>query len=406
MQARRAVCDALEISFREYYRAAPAMTVHALTDLIASRRVIVAVGSGGVGKTTTAAAMALAGARMGRKVLVLTIDPARRLATSLGLREMRTEAQPIDQALVGGSGTLTAMMLDVRRTFDELVARHAPDDGVRDRIFANKIYRAVAGSLAGTPEYMAMEKLYALRRDPAYDLIVLDTPPTSNALDFLDAPDRMIDAIDSPTLRAFVQAFEGAGRLSLNLLSRAMAKVLTGLGRFTGGGFLEQIAEFLTDMQSLFGGFKERAARVREELKSSEVAFVIVTSPDPMAVNEAMFFAERLAEGGMHIEGLVINRVRRLEPVEDVAPYRVANVLREAGIEPAYELANAALRAHQEAMVWARRDAGEVARIRKELQGIPRIVEVPAFDNDVHDLVALGRVAEILSPSGRAMATH
>ncbi len=376
------------------------MSTATLTDLIMTRRVIVAVGSGGVGKTTTAAAVAVAAARHGRRVLCLTIDPARRLASSLGIGEMSTEAQHIDSTLVGvtGNGSLTAMMLDTRRTFDELVTRYAQTDGLRDRILSNRIYREVAGSLAGTAEYMAMEKLYALKDDPSYDLIVLDTPPTSNALDFLDAPERMISAIDSTAIRALVQAFEGAGRLSLNLISQAMAKVLTGFAKFTGAGFLEQVAEFLTDMQSLFGGFRERATRVREALKSPSVAFLIVTSPDPMAVAEAMFFSERLTEGGMYTEGLVVNRIRVQEAVEVQSPQRIANVLREAGIEPALEIAGAALRAHQELLVWAHRDASEVARIRRELRNVPRVVEVPAFDEDVHDVTALVRVAALLAP--------
>ena len=377
------------------------MSTSSLADLIASRRVIVAVGSGGVGKTTTAAAIALAGARAGRRVLCLTIDPARRLATSLGLREMLSEAQPIDPALLGTNvtGSLVAMMLDVRRTFDELVGRYAPNPAVRDRIYANKIYRQVAGSLAGTPEYMAMEKLYALKDDPAYDLIVLDTPPTSNALDFLDAPERMIAAVDSPTMRALVSAFEGAGRLSLNLLSKAMAKVLSGLGKFTGAGFLVEIAEFLSDLQSLFGGFKERAGKVRDELKSAEVAFVIVTSPDPLAIGEALFFAEKLAEGGMHTEGLVVNRVRRADPVDVSSPQRIANVLSEAGVEPSSELAAGMLKSHQDALVWARRDAAEVLRVTRELRSITRVIEIPAFDEDVFDVTALGKVADMLAPT-------
>ena len=376
------------------------MTTASLSDLVLTRRVIVTVGSGGVGKTTTAAAISVAAARRGRRVLCLTIDPAKRLASSLGIGEMKSEAQRIDGALVGvtGNGSLTAMMLDTRRTFDELVTRYAQTAAVRDRIFANRIYKEVAGSLAGTAEYMAMEKLFALKDDASYDLIVLDTPPTSNALDFLDAPERMINAVDSPAIRALVTAFEGAGRLSLNLISQAMAKVLTGFAKFTGAGFLEAVAEFLTDLQSLFGGFRERATRVREALKSPSVAFVIVTSPDPMAVNEAMFFGERLSDGGMYTEGLVVNRVRVLEPVDVQAPQRIANVLRDANVEPALEIAGAALRAHQEMMVWAHRDASEVARIKRELRGVPRVIEVPALDEDVHDVVALGRVAAILCP--------
>ncbi len=180
-----------------------------LGDLLTTKRVIVTVGCGGVGKTTIAAALALAAARRGRRVLCLTIDPAKRLATSLGLREMAREAQEVDPALwrAEGEGTLTAMMLDVRGTFDALVTRYASNPATRDRILGNRIYQEIAGSLAGTPEYMAMEKLYALRDDPRYDLIVLDTPPTSNALDFLEAPDKMIEAVDSPAIQAFVGAF-------------------------------------------------------------------------------------------------------------------------------------------------------------------------------------------------------
>lgn len=370
-----------------------------LVDLLESKRVLVTVGSGGVGKTTVAAALALAAARRGRRVLCLTIDPAKRLATSLGLREMRSEAQvvpPEAWGREGDRGELTAMMLDVRGTFDELVARYASSAVVRDRILANRIYREVAGSLAGTPEYMAMEKLYALKDDPRYDLIVLDTPPTSNALDFLNAPDKMVDAVDSPAIRAFVGAFERTGKLSLNLISKAMARVLQGLGSFTGAGFLEAVAEFLSDIQGLFGGFKERAERVRDALMSHDVAFVVVSSPDPMAVGEAMFFVERLKEGRMTAEALVMNRVRLAEDVPPPSPDRVATVLRESGVEPSTELGNAFSRAWRDTLVWARRDEAEVARARRELASVPRHAIVPALDEDVYDIAALDHVASKL----------
>jgi len=378
-----------------------AMVQQSLSDLVASRRVIVTVGSGGVGKTTTAAAIALAAARVGRRVLCLTIDPAKRLATSLGLGTMSHEAQVIDRSIIGlpegSKGSLTAMMLDVRRTFDEIVVRYASSAEARDRILNNAIYQQIAGSLAGTPEYMAMEKLYSLKDDARYDLIVLDTPPTSNAIDFLEAPDKMVAAMDSPTVQAFVQAFEKGGSLSLKLLSKAMAQVLSGLSKFTGAGFLEQVAEFLTDIQSLFGGFRERAIKVREELKAPNVAFVIVSSPEPMAVTEAMFFGEKLTEGGMRVEALVFNRVRRARAVEISSPARIANVLSEAGVEPHAELAAGVLKAYQDASVWARRDASEIARAMREMQNVPRVVEVPAFDEDVYDVTALSRVAEIVA---------
>jgi anion-transporting ArsA/GET3 family ATPase len=378
-----------------------AMVQQSLSDLVASRRVIVTVGSGGVGKTTTAAAIALAAARAGRRVLCLTIDPAKRLATSLGLGTMSHEAQVIDRSIIGlpegSKGSLTAMMLDVRRTFDELVERYAASAEARDRILNNAIYQQIAGSLSGTPEYMAMEKLYSLKDDARYDLIVLDTPPTSNAIDFLEAPDKMVAAMDSPTVQAFVQAFEKGGSLSLKLLSKAMAQVLSGLSKFTGAGFLEQVAGFLTDIQSLFGGFRERALKVREELKAPTVAFVIVSSPEPMAVTEAMFFGEKLTEGGMRVEALVFNRVRRARAVEISSPARIANVLSEAGVEPHAELAAGVLKAYQDASVWARRDANEIARAMREMQNVPRVVEVPAFDEDVYDVAALSRVAEIVA---------
>ncbi|MEZ4409770.1 MAG: ArsA-related P-loop ATPase [Polyangiales bacterium] len=312
---------------------------------------------------------------------------------------MHSEAQvvpPEAWGREGDRGELTAMMLDVRGTFDELVSRYASSATVRDRILSNRIYREVAGSLAGTPEYMAMEKLYALKDDPRYDLIVLDTPPTSNALDFLNAPDKMVDAVDSPAIRAFVGAFERTGKLSLNLISKAMARVLQGLGSFTGAGFLEAVAEFLSDIQGLFGGFKERAQRVRDALMSPDVAFVVVTSPDPMAVGEAMFFVDRLKEGRMTAEALVMNRVRLAEDVPPPAPDRVAAVLHENGVEPSSELGNAFSRAWRDTLVWARRDEAEVARARRELASVPRHVIVPALDEDVYDIAALDHVASKL----------
>ncbi len=375
-----------------------------LGDLLTSRRVVITVGCGGVGKTTVAASLALAAARSGRRVLCLTIDPAKRLATSLGLREMRSEEQLIAPELwrtpeMPATGSLTAMMLDVRHTFDDLVGRYASSPAARDRILANRIYREVAGSLAGTPEYMAMEKLYALKDDNRYDLIVLDTPPTSNALDFLDAPDKMIGAMDSPAIRAFVSAFEKTGKLSFNLVSKAMEKVLSGLGAFTGIEFLTQVAEFLSDIQSLFGGFKDRASRVRETMMGRDVAFVLVTSPDPMTVGEAMFFLERLQSSGMNAEGLVVNRVCMADDVAPPSVDRVAGILRDARVEPSQELAAAFTRAWRDASLWARRDNAEVTRARREMASIPRHVVVPAFEDDVLDLAALSRVAAILVPT-------
>src|SRR3954453_148545 len=260
----------------------------ALSTLVDTRRVLVTVGAGGVGKTTTAAAIGVAAARRGKRVLCLTIDPAKRLAESLGITEMRTEAATVhparfDAAGVKLTGSLTAMMLDTKRTFDELVLKYSSSKEKADRLLENKLYQYVSTSLAGTQEYMAMEKLVAVKDDPRYDLVILDTPPTANALDFLDAPERLMEALDSATMNWFVEAFQSTGKLSLNLLARSAAMVLRGIGKITGGGFLEAMAEFINELNDLFGGFKHRALQVQKALRMPEVAFVLVTSPAPMS---------------------------------------------------------------------------------------------------------------------------
>ncbi|HEY3595150.1 MAG TPA: ArsA-related P-loop ATPase, partial [Polyangiaceae bacterium] len=285
-----------------------------LRSLIDSRRVIVCVGCGGVGKTTTAAAIGLAAAKAGKRTLCLTIDPARRLAESLGFSQMKSEAQQVEKERLARAGldvkgSLTVMMLDTKGTFDELIQKHASSPEVRDRILRNRLYRHVSTSLAGTQEYMAMEKLYALKADPRWDLIVVDTPPTSNALDFLDAPERMIDAIDSTVLRWLVAAFQSSGKLSVNLLARGAATALRGVARLTGQGFLEALAEFVVLFNEMFGGFRKRADEVRKSLRGPDVAYVLVTSPDPLSIREIRFFAERLREMQMPRDAVVVNRV-------------------------------------------------------------------------------------------------
>jgi anion-transporting ArsA/GET3 family ATPase len=287
-----------------------------LLPLLQNRRVVVCVGSGGVGKTTVAAALSLAAARSGKRVLCLTIDPAKRLANSLGLERMNNEAQEVSRARfeqVGVSvrGSLTVMMLDTKRTFDELVTRHASSPTARDKILNNRLYQYISTSLAGTQEYMAMEKLLSVKRDTNYDLIVLDTPPTSNALDFLDAPSRLVDALDSGAMRWFIQAMETSGKFSLNLVAKSVAIVLRGIGKLTGGGFLEQMAELLVNLNDLFGGFRERANEVARAFRGPEFAYVLVTTPAPVAVQEAVFFADRLEQQGMRRDAFVINRVHR-----------------------------------------------------------------------------------------------
>jgi len=375
-----------------------------LNELLSSHRVIACVGCGGVGKTTTAASLAVSAAMSGRRVLCLTIDPAKRLANSLGLAEMTTEEQSVPAELFAENGlelrgSLSAMMLDTKRTFDDLVTRYASSPEAAQRILGNKVYQYLSTSLAGTQEYMAMEKLHAVRDDSRYDLIVLDTPPTSNALDFLDAPERMAGLVDSPAMRWLIQAFEGAGKFSFNLIGKGAAFLLRGLSRFTGTGFLEVLAEFVTDFNDLFGGFRERAVQVADALRGPEVAFVIVTSPNPLAMEEAIFFARRLEEAGMRRDAFVINGIRPLfaEPTASdrelsaaIAPHLPSE------IDPERAVARMR-RALDDARTRALADRLEADRLRQRAGPEHRFVEVPAFEEDVHDLAALAQVASYLT---------
>jgi anion-transporting ArsA/GET3 family ATPase len=374
-----------------------------LRELVASHRVVVCVGSGGVGKTTTAASLALHGAISGRRVLCLTIDPAKRLANSLGLTEMTTEEQVVAPELFEAqglriAGSLSAMMLDTKRTFDDLVRRTASSPERAERILHNRLYQYISTSLAGTQEYMAMEKLHSVRLDPRYDLIVLDTPPTANALDFFDAPARLAELVDSPSMRWFIQAFEGAGKLSLNLVGKGAAFLLRGLAKFTGTGFLEQVAEFVTEFNDLFGGFRERARQVASYFRSDEVAFVIVTSPAPLAVEEAIYFGERLAEAGMRRDAFVINQMHPLiaEPAATTAQLEAeARAHLPAGADVG-KLVARMRQALDDARLRAAADRAAADRLRQRCGSGALYVEVPMLEQDVHDLRALSVVAEYL----------
>ncbi len=371
-----------------------------LATVLDSHRVVVCVGSGGVGKTTTSAALAVRAAAQGRRVLCLTIDPARRLAQSLGLSELRGAEQAVPAALFAAQGvpckgTLSAMMLDMKHTFDELVARTASSPQQRDRILRNRIYQYVSTSLAGTQEYMAMEKLHAVRRDARFDLIVLDTPPTTNALDFLDAPQKLVGAIDSPVMRWFVETLESSRGLSL--MGRGTAFVLKGLSRFTGVEFLEQVGQFVGELNDLFGGFRERAKAVYDDLKGKDVAFVIVTSPSPLTVAEAVYFTRKLRDYGIEPKAMVVNRVH---------PLLVPVASADEGIAHLEQLLRARGDSADARSLWAkldtalhddqalgRRDQEGVRRLRRAVGAQLPVLEVPAFERDVHDIGALAQLS-------------
>lgn len=375
-----------------------------LSELLDSRRVILCVGCGGVGKTTVAAALGLAAAQRGKRVLTMTIDPAKRLAQSLGLSRMTTEGQDISPELfaergIEVTGKLTVMMLDTKRTFDELVGRFASSPEVRDRILNNRLYQHVSTTLAGTQDYMAMEKLLAVRDDSRYDLIILDTPPTRNALDFLEAPERLIEALDGPAIRWFIQAFDKSRKFSLNLVAQSVAVVLRGVGKLTGGGFLEQMAELISDLNDLFGGFRERATRVSGAFRSRDVAYVMVTSPAPLAIQEIGYFAERLASLGMHSDAFVVNRLHR-SPRAHPTEAEVAAAVRRHGLALREDAPARLLQALNEERQLGENDRiaiSELERVRSRLgaQSTP-FVRIAALPSDVHDVSTLAGIAAVL----------
>ncbi|MCH7872213.1 MAG: ArsA family ATPase [Planctomycetes bacterium] len=263
-------------------------------DLIRERSIVVCVGTGGVGKTTVAAALGLAAARMGRKTLVLTIDPARRLADAMGIRELGNEPQRVQLREDESEFELYAMMLDTKRTFDAVIARFAPDDASHRRILDNPIYQHVSGALAGSGEYAAMEKVLEMSESGRFDLVVVDTPPAQHALEFLDAPKRLIEFLDSRLVRLLVHPAVTAGRFGVRLFQRPVQGVLQLVERLTGVGFLEDLAAFLKAIDDMSDGFKQRANRIQKTLLGSDAAFVLVAGPGRESSYNAELFLEHL----------------------------------------------------------------------------------------------------------------
>jgi anion-transporting ArsA/GET3 family ATPase len=282
-------------------------------ELFKNRSVVVCVGSGGVGKTSVAATLSVAAARQGLAVLALTVDPSRRLAECLGVdREsgQRQALRPEHQRQLGiETGSLHVQLLDAARTWDELVSRLAADD-VRERILAHPLYRSLKEHLAGAQEYMAMEKLLSLMTEGGQDLIVLDTPPSRHALDFLTAPERLIDAMETPVTRAFARVVDGSRRFGMDLAARGVASLIRTMSKLTGAGMLEQLASLIAELNHLFGGFRERAERISAAFRDESFAYVLVIRPDRRAVDDAKYFVAALEEQQMRVDALVINRVQ------------------------------------------------------------------------------------------------
>jgi anion-transporting ArsA/GET3 family ATPase len=370
----------------------------AIADLAAKKEVIVCAGAGGVGKTTVAAAIGLRAAIDGKKTAVLTIDPAKRLASSLGLKDLSNEPTKVNKrkftsAGIEPKGELWAMMLDTKTTFDQVVMQYAPTPEQAERIIANRFYRNISGTLSGTQEYMAMEKLYELYGDGKYDLIVIDTPPTRNALDFLDAPRRMTDFFESKILRWFLLPYMKAGGGVMRVANVAAVGFLRVVKRIVGAEVLEDTAEFFGNLEGMYEGFKQRARDVAALLKSNVTSFVVVTSPYEDSVTEATYFAARLDESDLPFGALVVNRVH--PKIGDGIDVRARQISRlEQGGEEARVLAR--LLENEEAFMRVVRL--EEKNLENLARRIPRHqwVRVPYLEQEAVDLPGLLAITEEL----------
>ncbi|HEU5143622.1 MAG TPA: ArsA family ATPase [Dermatophilaceae bacterium] len=365
--------------------------------------IIVCTGAGGVGKTTTAAALGLRAAEAGRKVVVLTIDPARRLAQALGLTELDNTPRPVQGIDTSGGGSLDAMMLDMKRTFDEVVLAHA-EPGKAEQILANPFYQAVSSSFAGTQEYMAMEKLGQLKASSEHwDLIVVDTPPSRSALDFLDAPSRLGSFLDGRFIRLLTAPARASGRAGVKMFGFGVQVATTAMTKILGGQMLSDVQTFVNALDTMFGGFRERADKTYRLLSEKGTAFLVVAAPERDALREAAFFVERLEADGMPLAGLVVNRIGRVAVPKLSADkaLSVAESLEENGGPRSATNAAGLLRLHAAMSHTAERQRELADSFSGGHPEVP-VVHVPALSQDVHDLDGLRQVGDAMAQDARA----
>jgi anion-transporting ArsA/GET3 family ATPase len=365
----------------------------AVAELLEKKDVCICAGSGGVGKTTTSAAIATGMAARGQKVVVLTIDPAKRLADSLGLPELGNEASRVDPKRFSSvgiemKGELWAMMLDAKSTFDDLVRKHAPDKETRDRILENRIYKQLSAALAGSQEYMAMEKLFELHQEGGFDLLVLDTPPSRNALDFLEAPKRLMEFIEGRALKVLLKP-TGVG---MKLFGRGTNMALGLLKRVVGFDLFADIQEFLQAFSGMVGGFEERARRVNELLADKRTAFLIVCGPRGEPIEEAVFFHRKLVEAKLPFGGVIVNKVHVAGEGSTGDGTLEGAIAAELGDE---KLARKVAGNYTDYLELAERDRRNIDHLANELKA-DRVIRVPYLDEDVHDLRGLAEINEHL----------
>jgi anion-transporting ArsA/GET3 family ATPase len=416
-------------------RPGPALEVDRLLD-DPRTRIIVCCGSGGVGKTTTAAALGLRAAERGRHVVVLTVDPARRLAQSMGLSSLDNTPRPVPGAAAeAAGGSLHAMMLDMKRTFDEIVEAHSDPDRAA-QILANPFYQSLSSSFAGTQEYMAMEKLGQLRRADEWDLIVVDTPPSRSALDFLDAPQRLGRFLDGRLIRLLTAPTKAGGRAYLKFVTAGFTMVTGVITKVIGAQMLRDVQTFIAAFDTMFGGFRERAEDTYRLLQAPGTAFLVIATPEPDALREASYFVDRLSSDQMPLAGLIVNRVHRSPaahlsaarslaaaevlqpvpgpgdgppdlgenghddetglPVPEAGPPDLRGMPAAAATMSRHPLTATALRLHAERMQLAERERRLEESFSAAHPVIP-MAEVLAQPEDVHDLDGLHSVGKELA---------
>jgi anion-transporting ArsA/GET3 family ATPase len=363
-----------------------------LYERLEGKRVCICLGAGGVGKTTTSAAIALGLAARGKKVALVTIDPAARLASALGLERLSGEPTPIDAALlaeqgVEGGGELWAMMLDSKGTFDEIVARLSKDESEREEILANPIYRELSSAVAGSQELSAMAKLYELRHEHDFDVIVLDTPPSRNAIDFLETPRRLLGFLEGRALRVFLSP----GGLAARVFGRSTGIVFAIFARVTGVDMLSDLSAFFRSLSGILEAFGERTRGVNELLHDPSTSFMIVTSPEPEPSSEAPFLARQLADTQMALGGLIVNRVH----FDGLGGHSVEQVQELLEADLGERLAHRVAGNLADFDVLVQRDRATISRLAEQLSE-PDPILVPHLDEEVRDLAGLGRLSNHL----------
>jgi anion-transporting ArsA/GET3 family ATPase len=368
--------------------------VFAVSDILEGKSVCICAGSGGVGKTTTSAAIASGMAARGLKVCVLTIDPAKRLADSLGLEQLGNEAKRVDPSLFAAQGIemegeLWAMMLDAKQTFDEMVRRHAPDEETRERVLSNRIYQQISAALAGSQEYMAMEKLFELHSEGRYDLLVLDTPPSRDALDFLDAPRRLTQFIEGRSMKLFMKPTG----ITMKLAGRGASVMFSILKRLVGVDLLADLSEFFSAFSGMVDGFQERAKRVNELLSDPQTSFLVVCGPQGEPISEAVYFHRKLVEAKLPFGGVIVNKVHytsdHLRGDGEDLRGRLTDLLSDDGLGDRVAANFADYRA------LAERDAANIDHLAAELR-TQSVIRVPYLDEEVHDLAGLAEINRYL----------